>query len=168
VAELGVYKGDSAVVLNRLFKGRRLYLFDTFSGFAKEDIEAEGETGGSVAKIGDFSDTDAERVLSRMPYPEDVLIREGRFPETSRGLEACTFCFVNLDADLFEPVYAGLNFFYPRLNPGGWLLLHDARSSRFPGAGIALERFCKERGVYPIPLCDLHGSVILPGGGGGN
>jgi O-methyltransferase len=41
VAELGVYKGYLARELNLLFKDRKLYLFDTFTGFDARDIEYE-------------------------------------------------------------------------------------------------------------------------------
>lgn len=43
VAELGVYRGDFAVLLNLAFKERRLHLFDTFDGFDERDIAAERE-----------------------------------------------------------------------------------------------------------------------------
>src|SRR5438309_71481 len=41
VAEIGVYKGDFAKRLNVLFSDRALYLFDTFEGFSKKDVEIE-------------------------------------------------------------------------------------------------------------------------------
>ena len=44
VAELGVYRGDFAVLLNLAFSERRLHLFDTFDGFDERDIAAERET----------------------------------------------------------------------------------------------------------------------------
>ena len=38
-AEVGVYKGDFASVINRYFPKRRLYLFDTFKGFDARELE---------------------------------------------------------------------------------------------------------------------------------
>ena len=163
VAELGVYQGDLAVQLNRLFPKRKLYLFDTFSGFSEKDVAKEPGGDQAMARRFDFSDTSVQRVMSRMLHPAQIEIREGWFPKTATGLEGETFCFVSLDADLYEPVRSGLRFFYPRLSPGGYLVLHDADSAEYPGAGQALEDFCKEEGVWPIPLCDLHGSAILIG-----
>ena len=37
-AELGVYKGNSAKILHTMAPSKKLYLFDTFSGFKKKDI----------------------------------------------------------------------------------------------------------------------------------
>lgn len=41
VAELGVYQGEMAAELNRLFPNRPLYLFDTFRGFDPADLQEE-------------------------------------------------------------------------------------------------------------------------------
>jgi O-methyltransferase len=38
VAELGVYRGDFASIINALFPDRKLYLFDTFRGFARTTL----------------------------------------------------------------------------------------------------------------------------------
>jgi len=35
------------------------------------------------------------------------------------------FAFVHLDADLEAPIAAGLEFFWPRLTPGEWIVVHD-------------------------------------------
>ncbi len=41
VAEAGVYKGDFAKEMNRVFFDRKIYLFDTFEGFPETDILKE-------------------------------------------------------------------------------------------------------------------------------
>lgn len=114
VAELGVYQGGFARYINEYFPDRKLYLFDTFEGFCDKDIALEKNNGYSDANQ-DFTDTSAEMVLNKMPFPSQCIVRKGYFPETSIGLENESFIFVSLDADLFEPMYNGLLFFYPRL-----------------------------------------------------
>ena len=158
VAELGVYQGEFAALLNGLFPERRLYLFDTFCGFPPEDICREKD--GASPPIDEFKDTQISTVLERLPYPENAVIIEGRFPGSAANIDA-GFAFVSLDADLYLPTYEGLRWFYPRLNPGGVILVHDAESGRFPGAGKALRQFCEEERVFPVPLCDLHGSALV-------
>ena len=153
---------DTARKINALFPDRPLYLFDTFEGFDARDVEKEKAQGFSQAEKGEFSDTSPEAVLSRLPFPERAIVRQGYFPETAAGLEAERFALVSLDADLFSPILAGLEFFYPRLNPGGAILLHDFDSRRFPGAGKAVEAYEKAHGPLPlVPLCDLHGSAVI-------
>ena len=74
VAELGVYKGDTAVLLNGLFPHRELYLFDTFEGFHEREIagEVQGGDGSSAArrsypKAEAFANTPGEEGMERRP-----------------------------------------------------------------------------------------------------
>lgn len=85
VAELGVYKGDQARLINRLFADRPLYLFDTFSGFSDRDLGAESEGNFSSAIVGDFVDTSIELVESKLPYRNQARFFPGFFPETAEG-----------------------------------------------------------------------------------
>lgn len=160
IAELGVYKGDFAFELNTLFPDRTLWLFDTFEGFDERDASLESERGYSRAAAGDFADTSAEAVLARLPHPERAIIRKGFFPDTAERVET-SFAFVSLDADLYAPTLAGLRFFWPRLERGGALLLHDWGGGRFSGVREAVAQFECECGALPlVPLCDLHGSCV--------
>ena len=161
VAELGVFRGDFAVLINAAFPDRTIHLFDTFEGFPAEDVEIEQAQGLSRAKAGDFSETAADMVEQRLPYPERAVFHKGYFPATFDGCEEKTFAFVSVDADLYAPTAAALPLFFARLSPGGVLLVHDVNSTQFSGAGKAVREFCAERGLLPMPVCDLHGSVVL-------
>lgn len=155
VAELGVYKGDFAKEINRVFPDKTLYLFDTFGGFARSDDEVEQEKGFSEAsRAGYFSDTSVEYVLSRMPQADKCVVRAGVFPDTARGLEEERFLFVNIDADLYEPIMAGLEWFYPRMSEGGIILVHDYYSTAFTGARQAVKDFSARHGRRFLPVGD--------------
>jgi hypothetical protein len=80
VAELGVYQGEQAALLNMLFPDRPLYLLDTFEGFAPTDVQREAASGFSASEVGQFQDTSVDLVLSRMTTPENVRVRKGFFP----------------------------------------------------------------------------------------
>ena len=41
VAELGVFRGDFAALINASFPDRTIHLFDTFEGFAEKDVAVE-------------------------------------------------------------------------------------------------------------------------------
>jgi len=159
LAELGVYQGDFAARINSRFPERTLYLFDTFEGFDARDMASE--TGYSKASAGDFADTSVELVLSKLRAPEAAVVRKGYFPETAEGLEA-RFAFVSLDADLYEPTFAGLEWFYPRMVSGGILLLHDYENARFSGVRAAVDAYERTCGpLLMLPVGDLHGSVMV-------
>lgn len=156
-AELGVYRGGFARCLNALLPERRLYLFDTFSGFAPEEASGYGE--GFVQA---HRNTAVERVLRVLPHPEQVIVRPGYFPRTAEGL-AERFALVSLDVDLEESSYEGLRWFLPRMEPGGYLLLHDYNSPKLPGVRAALRRYEAEAGVrlHAVPLCDVNGTLVI-------
>ena len=161
VAELGVFRGDFAALINAAFPDRTIHLFDTFEGFPVQDVEIEQAQGLSRAKTGDFSETAADMVEQRLPHPGRAVFHKGYFPATFNGCEEKIFAFVSVDADLYAPTAAALPLFFDRLSPGGVLLIHDVNSTQFSGAGKAVREFCAERGLLPMPVCDLHGSVVL-------
>ena len=161
VAELGVYKGAFAAQINAAFPTRIIHLFDTFEGFADADLAIEQRESLSRAKAGDFSDTTMELVRQTLPYPERAVFYKGFFPGTFADCHAERFAFVSIDADLYAPTAAALPSFWDRLSPGGVLMIHDVNSTQFTGAKKAVDAFCREKGLLPIPVCDLHGSVIL-------
>lgn len=154
-AELGVYKGFFARCIHRLLPKRKLYLFDSFQGFGETD-------GASDAFQAAHRNTAVEMVLEHMPHPENVTVKPGFFPESLEGLEE-RFCLVSLDVDFYETTLEGLRYFWPRLNPGGYLLLHDWGSPKLPGVAKALARYESELGtpLPAVPLCDSQGSLVL-------
>lgn len=159
VAEVGVYKGKFARYINQYFPTRKLYLFDTFSGFDEKDIDAELKLGLNNVNQ-DFSNTSVELVLKKMPFPNQCIIKKGFFPETTEGITD-SFSFVSLDTDLFEPIYQGLNYFYPRMVPGGYIFVHDVNNDSYKGAAKAVNQFSSEQRISFVPLPDACGSVIF-------
>ena len=161
VAELGVFRGEFAALINAAFPDRVIHLFDTFEGFPAEDVEIDQAQGLSGAEAGDFWETSQEFVEQRMPHREKAVIHKGYFPDTFRPCLDERFAFVSIDADLYAPTAAALPLFWDRLSPGGVLLIHDVNSTQFSGAGKAVREFCREKAILPTPVCDLHGSAVL-------
>lgn len=151
VAEAGVFEGDFARLINKYYPSRILHLFDTFSGFDNRDISKETQFSSAVA--GDYSNTSVELVMGKMFYPEKVVIHQGYFPDTAKDIKS-TFCFVNLDMDLYEPTYQGLKFFENKMVDGGVILVHDYFAENFKGPRNAVDRFIEESNgrynKYPI------------------
>jgi O-methyltransferase len=159
LAEVGVYKGKFARYINYYFPERVLYLFDTFEGFDNRDIINETNNKFSAGDQ-DFTDTSIESVLKLMPFPLKCRPVKGFFPESAIHITD-EFVFVSLDADLYEPIYSGLHFFYPKLVSGGYIFVHDFNNDSYRGARQAVENFCSEQKVNYLPLPDLGGSAII-------
>ena len=163
MAELGVYKGGFAACMNKLCPDRRLYLFDSFQGFQPE--EAQQEKGRGTCTDGFLTahqNTSVQSVLDHMPHPENVILKIGFFPDSLHGLED-RFSLVSLDADFRDSTLEGLRYFWPRLNAGGYLMLHDWGSPRLSGVRQALELYRTEieEPIASVPIPDLGSSLIL-------
>jgi hypothetical protein len=162
VAEGGVYRGNFACEINRVFPDRKLYLFDTFSGFDEGDMEVEYKNKFSESREENhFMETSEELVIKKLPHPEKAIIKKGYFPETAKGLEE-RFCFVNLDFDLYQPILAGLEYFYPRMEKGGIILAHDYFSEKYKGVKRAISEFDKRmNGINLFPIGDGISIAII-------
>jgi Macrocin-O-methyltransferase (TylF) len=158
IAELGVYQGSTAAILARHARrmNRRLFLMDTFEGFDQQDLDSE-----DPRERLQFSDTSIDAVRSRIGELNTVYIK-GRFPKSAAQLPGDgRYCLVHIDADLYAPIISGLEYFYPRLVPGGFLIVHDYGSLCWPGAEKAIDTFFadKPEGVIQIP--DGAGSMVI-------
>lgn len=152
VAEAGVYRGDFAKYMNMLFPDRKCFLFDTFEGFDRNQLDLVMDDEQQTDYwIDALKNTSEELVISKMTYPELVEIKKGFFPTTTEGIEDC-FAFVNLDMDIFLPTYEGLLFFWQKLNPGGVIFVHDFNN--YAGINKAVEKFCKKLHIGYVPLND--------------
>jgi O-methyltransferase len=161
IAELGVYKGNTARLIHHYVPERKLHLFDTFSGFDQRDVSQERERTGLAADQKAFSDTSIELVLRNVQARNDnVEVHPGFFPQSvPEPLKEREFAFVHLDADLYDPIMAGLEFFYPRSPQGGIIVVHDYNS--WPGARRAVDLFFQDKPETPIPMPDKSGSVVI-------
>lgn len=160
VAELGVYKGEFSKKINRLFPDRTLYLFDTFEGFGGNDIKQDTTLLAENTELSKFKDTTEKSVLDSMLYPEKCIVKKGYFPETF-DLHETTFAFVSIDVDLYQPIRTGLEIFYPLVEKGGYIMVHDYNSGGYKGVKKAVTEYCDANGISYVPLCDNCGSVVI-------
>lgn len=161
VAELGVFRGEFAFYINAVFPDRKCYLFDTFEGFRENELTDDLEEINVQSVFREFfKETSVDIVMKNMIYPTSVEIKKGFFPDSLGSLED-NFCFVSLDADLEETLFQGLKYFYPRLNKGGYIMIHDYNV--LEGARRSVDRYEKEYEIilakFPIP--DACGSIII-------
>jgi len=121
MAEVGVYEGGTARVICGQKGNKHLRLFDTFEGLPE---------GSSIEE---------QRIYPKRPYKcslesvqkyladfENIFYYKGMFPESASSIDPeLKYCFVNMDVDLYESTRACLEYFYPRMHPGGIMLSHD-------------------------------------------
>jgi O-methyltransferase len=95
-----------------------------------------------------------------MPFAEKCIPVKGFFPQSANEIND-RFVFISIDADLYEPIYSGLQFFYPKLVRGGYILVHDFNNDNYKGARKAVEQFCLEQNIGFVPIPDFGGSAII-------
>lgn len=155
LAEAGVWRGEMSRFIRAGAPERTYYLFDTFSGFPDSDL-------GDLPPDKRFRDTNVETVLAKLGDTERVVVREGRVPETFAGLEQERFSFVLLDLDLHDPTLSGLEFFYPRLTPGGYLIVHDYNNPESDwGCRRALDSFIEDKPERIVEIADVWGTALF-------
>lgn len=154
VAEGGVYQGMFSKEINRYFYNHKLYLFDTFEGFDDRDVQVELQKGLSNVKKGYYGETSVELVRNNLPYKEQAVICKGYFPETTKDIPDEKYIFVSLDFDLYEPILAGLQYFWPRMLGGGVILVHDYFTEFYHGVEKAIKEFEQEHELIKMPIGD--------------
>lgn len=162
VAEVGVFRGEFAQFINAAFPDKRCYLFDTFEGFDANEALREKKRGNcSEAFIEAYKQTDLGIVLDSMPNINTVIIKQGYFPESLGGMEE-NFAFVSIDVDFEQSIYKSLEYFYPRLNEGGYIFVHDYNSS-LTGVEKAVDNFERYNNIRlcKVPICDANGTIVI-------
>lgn len=154
IAECGVFRGGSlfamALWTRKRAPGRRILGFDSFEGF-DQSVEKDIALGGPptpAKRVGGFRETSYERMLAktkRLGLSDSVLLVRGYFQKTLMGYSDRRFSFVHLDCDLYDSYKTCLEFFYPRLAPGGVMLFDEYESPNWPGAALALDEFLKAK-----------------------
>jgi len=151
IAEVGVYKGGSAKIICEAKGDKTLHLFDTFEGLPKvEDVDMvwpfyEGKFAASY-----------DSVKAYLGKEKNVFFYKGIFPDTSDPVKDTRFSFVNLDVDTYESTKKCIEFFYPRMSPGGVILSHDYLTA--PGVHKAFDEFFVDKRE---PVVETAGSQCV-------
>lgn len=134
-AESGVLTGSSSYLICRAFSDRTHFMFDSFEGLSKSSA-ADGNFWREKDLACDL-DT-AKKNLKECP---NTSFHKGWIPERFQDVASRKFCFVHIDVQLYEPTRDSLEFFYPRLNPGGIILFDDYGFTTCPGPKQAIDEF---------------------------
>ena len=119
-AEVGVWRGGASYLLATLCAPRAMHVFDTFSGLPEADEDR-------LAR-GAFANTSEAHVRNLLAPLGNARIYPGFFPDTSSPIADRRFALVHLDVDLYSATRDGLAFYYPRIVPGGVIVVDDYRT----------------------------------------
>jgi hypothetical protein len=164
--ECGVWRGGSSMLAALTLMaegdtGRGLYLYDTFEGMSEPsekdgkfeplDVRAKWE---SLHK-GSHNDwcysplQEVRRNVLSTGYPDGRLhFVKGKVEDTLPGTIPERVAILRLDTDFFESTYHELTHLYPRLVPGGVLILDDYGT--WCGAKEAVDRYFREQNLVML------------------
>jgi O-methyltransferase len=159
LVECGVWRGGSmmAAALTLLRLGaddRRLHLFDTFAGMPmpeEHDVSLTGWVSDALDRWrrdqrpehNDWAyapvEAVRENVLSTGYPPENVRVVKGMVEDTVPGQAPESIALLRLDTDWYGSTRHELEHLYPRLVPGGVLIIDDYGS--WAGARKAVDEY---------------------------
>ncbi len=183
MVECGVWKGGSMMAVARTLirlgdVSRSLYLFDTFEGMTPpEDIDRSyrGEPASALLAASDPEASwvwakspleEVKGVLANTRYPSDrVFYVKGAVEETLPEAAPDRIALLRLDTDWYSSTYHELVHLYPRLVPGGVLIVDDY--GHWEGARRAVdEYFAEQRSAIFLQRIDYSGRLALKPGWG--
>jgi O-methyltransferase len=142
VAEIGVYRGGSAWfvadALRRRGREMPFYVCDTFRGHVEVDEDLDGLHRPGVQ----FTRVKAEKVAKYLRGFPFVRVEVGDIRETAPTFAAeNAFGLVHLDVDVYPITRFCLEFFGPRIVPGGVIVADDYGTTTCEGVKKAVDEF---------------------------
>lgn len=156
MAELGLWRGGSALALANAFPDRRFDLFDTFTGLPHQEIpEYDPER---LSEKGHFACSKA-KVRRTLAGCRNVWLFAGVFPDSAPRLRAGAgvYCFVHIDCDLYQSAKDAIEWFLPRTVAGGVLFFDDYNRDYGGVTAAVRERFGDDE---IMEQHDMYGSQI--------
>jgi len=164
VVECGVWKGGSMMAVAHTLRSlgdtsRELYLFDTYEGMpepSKIDVSLDGDTGSALTRNlkedGSGSDycmaplDEVRKAVESVGYPAERLhFVKGRVEDTLPAQAPLQIALLRLDTDWYESTRHELIHLYPRLVPGGVLIIDDY--GHWQGARQAVDEYIQSNNL---------------------
>jgi glycosyltransferase involved in cell wall biosynthesis len=132
--EAGVWRGGCCILMRAVLAAngvndRKVYVADSFAGLPAPNADAfPADAGWDLRRHKELSVSLAEVKDNFNRYgllDDQVVFVEGWFSETLPTLDAGPFALIRLDGDLYESTYVSLDALYPKLSPGGFIVIDD-------------------------------------------
>jgi len=157
IVECGVFRGGGLMawakmssILEPVNLTRRIYGFDSFEGFptvSEKDLQGLGQRvqkgdlyANSFDELNELINIyDTDRFLGHV---DKVHLVKGdavkSIPEFIASHQHLLVSLLFLDFDLYEPTYAAIEYFYPRIPKGGIIAFDELDNPLWPGETLAM------------------------------
>jgi hypothetical protein len=170
-AEFGVNRGFMSSAIMQLLDwnatGRRFYLLDTFAGIDARYINDDDRDVGVIERNrhdidSGFYTFDVESVRRNYAEWTGAVVIEGPVPDTLPQIDSDSFAFAHIDMNCAPPEVAAAQFIWPRLVPGGIILLDDYAYVGYRSQKLAMDAFAVSKGVEVLSLPTGQGLIVKP------
>jgi O-methyltransferase/8-demethyl-8-(2,3-dimethoxy-alpha-L-rhamnosyl)tetracenomycin-C 4'-O-methyltransferase len=133
-AETGIWRGGCCIMMRAVLaangvKNRNVYAFDSFEGLPKPNEALYPADKGLMLNEYTEFEVGLEQVkdnFSRYGLLDDqVKFVKGYFENTLPTFTDGPFALLRLDGDLYESTILALEHLYPKLSPGGFVVIDD-------------------------------------------
>jgi len=134
--ETGVWRGGTTIFMRAILKAhgvtdRTVWVADSFEGLPKPDVEKYPQDAGSKLYEHKALAVPLDEVRSNFEryglLDEQVRFLKGWFKDTLPTAPIERLAVLRLDGDMYESTMDALSSLYPKLSPGGYLLVDDYR-----------------------------------------
>jgi len=147
------YAINAAISYNYKFKG---YLYDTWGEVKMDNPSTRGvELGYSCLDLAIV-----KKNFSK--YEDDLVFKKGKIPDTFTGIdEPSSIMWLSIDLNSVKPTIDTLDYFWPRLESGGVVLLDDYGQPAYIDTKVAIEEWMSKRSdAISLHLPTTQGLII--------
>jgi O-methyltransferase len=139
--------------------GKNFWLFDTYRGIPEHQINEREKALGRVADNSWYPDCFERTKANFARYPSAHLVR-GEVPDTLGSVEIGAAAYLSIDMNIAYPERAAIEFFWPKLVPGGLVVLDDYGWLPYQEQKQTMDEFAVREGVAILTLPTGQGLLI--------
>jgi hypothetical protein len=186
IVECGVYQGNSLFAFAKFLeifspgdRIRHVIGFDSFKGFERFSPE-DGPEYANRSKVlggwnpGEFKDCfykfiDLHHADQFVPHAKRIFAVEGdveqTIPKYVKENPGLRISLLHLDIDLYKPTLVALEHLYPRVAPGGLVVLDEYGMTEWGGESTAFEQYFgdKQPTLRKFPWTSTPGGFFIKG-----
>ncbi len=153
--ETGTWRGGCGILMRALLEAfgdreRKVWLFDSFEGLPKPDPESfPVDKGDQFWTCNSYLGVSLEQVRANFQryelLDERVRMVKGWFRDTVPNADIGPISVLRLDGDMYESTWLVLKHFYPKLSPGGFIIIDDYGA--VPSCKAAVDDFRQQHSI---------------------
>lgn len=162
--ETGVWRGGAVIFMRGVLKAhgvtdRSVWAADSFAGLPAPDLEAYPADEDWAAHAGGAA-VNLQKVQRNIEHygllDSQVRFLPGWFKDTLPGAPIARLAVLRLDGDLYQSTWEALTYLYPKVSPGGFVIIDDYNLDT---CRQAVQHFRAERHINE-PVIDIDGNSV--------